>query len=97
MMPEKDGKGLSAQAQKTRGIVVDHAEASGEQATLYLRTWFSEGTRLRGGRPCVHRVVKEGGSWKIDLRASVALTAGIAKGIDEYGLYDGTEGWWTGE
>ncbi len=90
----EDGGAMSDRAQALRGIAVDHVDAGETEATVYFRSWFSLGTKARGGRPYVVRLLKEDGAWKVSVPTSLDLTVGIEKGKDDYGFYDGTPEWW---
>lgn len=92
--PLKDGPGRGAQTQAARGLIVDHEEINGDEAILYFRTWFSVTAARRGGRPSVARLVKEGGTWKLDVKETLRLTLQNSKGKSQGGFYDGSEEWW---
>lgn len=93
-IPAEDGAGMLASAQEARGLIVDHAEVAENEATLYFRSWFSSATRLHGGRPYIGRLIKQDGSWKVDVRATLQLTMANAKGKNKLGFYNGTKEWW---
>ena len=94
MLPEDDTQGMCSRAQKLRGMIVDHAEEKTGETILYYRSWFSLATKARGGRPYVGKLLKEGDSWKFDVKTSVQLTMAVTKGRDKFGFYDGTKEWW---
>ena len=94
MLPEKDGAGISARAQEFRGLTVDHKAVSETEAKLYYRAWFSLATKSQGGRLGVVQRLKEEGTWKFDINATIRLTLGITKGKNKRGFYDGTNEWW---
>jgi len=94
LVPAKDGKGMSERAQRLRGFAIDHEQVAEKQATVYFRTWFSLATKARGGRPTVAKLVNEDGRWKLDLKATMQLTAAVKKGKDKFGFYDGNKQWW---
>jgi hypothetical protein len=93
-LTDKEKRPLSAQSQELRGVVIDHASEEGDQATLCYRTWFSDATKKGGGYLAIAKLVKVEGQWKIDAKTSADLTAGIKKGKDLFGFYDGTKEWW---
>jgi len=87
-------KPLSRKARLMRGIIVDHESVIGDNAKIYHRTWTTQGAKERGGRPAVGVLVKEGGTWKMDLMSTLRETMTITKGRTAAGYYDGSKNWW---